>query len=224
MLQKGKVRLRWASLSGNRSYCFFLCSFVHLFFCPSVGGTLQQSFALKFLRCLYLYKHSLEIFLIWNIGTLEGWLSCHDSWPPCLSCHANNLWRYLVKLQLTLWHWPVCHEVKVSITCISRSSDFALYFEYYLSLLRRLWYLSHRWPAKAQASLHIRAVSPKPSLFAHMKYGSRRKYPTKNQTSTYSPTGWLHMRIWRMSLWRTKSTIISWDGSFDRLMSNLWIM
>ena len=29
-------------------------------------------------------------------------------------------------------------------------------------------------PAKAQASLRIRAVSPEPSLFAHMKYGSIR--------------------------------------------------
>ena len=36
-----------------------------------------------------------------------------------------------------------------------------------------LWYLSHRRPAKAQASLHIHAVLPEPSLFAHMKYGSR---------------------------------------------------
>ena len=37
------------------------------------------------------------------------------------------------------------------------------------------------------------------------------KGPTKNQTS--SPTGWLRMRIWRMSLRRTKSAIISWHGS-----------
>ena len=29
-------------------------------------------------------------------------------------------------------------------------------------------------PAKAQMSLHIHAVSPEPSLFTHMKYGSRR--------------------------------------------------
>ena len=42
-----------------------------------------------------------------------------------------------------------------------------------MSHLMRLWYLSHRRPAKAQASLHIRAVSPEPSLFAYMKYGSR---------------------------------------------------
>ena len=37
----------------------------------------------------------------------------------------------------------------------------------------RLWYLSHRQPAKAQASLHICTVSPEPLLFAHMKCGSR---------------------------------------------------
>ena len=44
-----------------------------------------------------------------------------------------------------------------------------------LSQLMRLWYLSHRRPAKAQTRLRIRAVSPEPSLFAHMKYRSRRR-------------------------------------------------
>ena len=39
-----------------------------------------------------------------------------------------------------------------------------------------LWYLSHRWPAKAR---RIRAVSPEPSLFAHMKYESRRRIRPK---------------------------------------------
>ena len=48
-----------------------------------------------------------------------------------------------------------------------------------MSQLMRLWFLSHRWSAKAQASLRIRAVSPEPSLFTHLKYG-----PTKNQTSS----------------------------------------
>ena len=43
----------------------------------------------------------------------------------------------------------------------------------------RLWYLSHRRPAKAQASLRIRAVSPELSLFAHMNYGSRRRVRPK---------------------------------------------
>ena len=48
-----------------------------------------------------------------------------------------------------------------------------------MSQLMRLWYLSHRRPAKAQASLRNCAVSPEPSLFAHMKYGSRRRVRPK---------------------------------------------
>ena len=48
-----------------------------------------------------------------------------------------------------------------------------------LSQLMRLWYLSHMQPAKAQVSLRIRADSPEPSLFAHMKYGSRRRVRPK---------------------------------------------
>ena len=72
-----------------------------------------------------------------------------------------------------------------------------------MSQLMRLWYLPHRRPAQAQASLRICTVLPEPSLFAHMKYGSRQ-----NQASI--PTGWLLMRVWKMSLWRKKSTII--DG------------
>ena len=45
----------------------------------------------------------------------------------------------------------------------------------------RLWYLSHRRPAKAQASLRIRTVSPEPLLFAHIKYGSRRRVQSKTR-------------------------------------------
>ena len=48
-----------------------------------------------------------------------------------------------------------------------------------MSQLMRLWYLSHRWPSKVQVSLYIWAVSPEPSLFAHMKYGSRRRVRQK---------------------------------------------
>ena len=48
-----------------------------------------------------------------------------------------------------------------------------------MSQLIRLWYLSHRRPEKAQASLRIHAVSPEPSLFAHMKYGTKRRVRPK---------------------------------------------
>ena len=50
----------------------------------------------------------------------------------------------------------------------------------HLSQLTRLWYLSHRRPAKAQVSLRISAVSPEPSLFAHIKYRSRRRVRPKD--------------------------------------------
>ena len=48
-----------------------------------------------------------------------------------------------------------------------------------ISQLMRLWYLSDRRPAKAQASLGIRTVWPEPSLFADIKYGSSRKVQPK---------------------------------------------
>ena len=48
-----------------------------------------------------------------------------------------------------------------------------------MSQLLRLWYLLHRRKAKPQASLRIRTVSPEPSLFAHIKYGSRRSVRQK---------------------------------------------
>ena len=77
----------------------------------------------------------------------------------------------------------------------------------------RLWYmyLSHRRPAKARASLRIRAVSPKPLLFAHVKYGRRRRVWPKIRHLVPLDD---HKRVCRMNLRRTKSTIISWHGSF----------
>ena len=59
------------------------------------------------------------------------------------------------------------------IMVVTDQGCYAFYKIVHLSQLMRLWYLSHWRPAKAQASLHIRAVSPEPTLFAHMKYGSR---------------------------------------------------
>ena len=53
------------------------------------------------------------------------------------------------------WHWcQICYPLEIKI----------------LLLL-----LSHRRPAKTQLSLCIRAFSPEPPMFAHMKYGSRRR-------------------------------------------------
>ena len=48
-----------------------------------------------------------------------------------------------------------------------------------ISLLMRLWNLSHRRPAKAQASLRIREVLSEHSLFTHINYRSRRRVRPK---------------------------------------------
>ena len=91
----------------------------------------------------------------------------------------------------------------------------------------RLWYLAHGQPAKAQASLCICAVSPVPLLFAHMKYGSRQR--VRRKIRHLAPVGWLCMRVWRMSLRRMKSAIISRAGSFElwhkkRNRSIVWLV
>ena len=71
-----------------------------------------------------------------------------------------------------------------------------------MSQLMGIWYLPHRRPAMLR-----RACT---SVQSRQR---QTKGPTKKQTS--SPTGWLRMRVWRMSLWRTKSAIISWAGSYQ---------
>ena len=84
-------------------------------------------------------------------------------WRVCADAHlpGPSLFTYAIKSTIFTWAASSC-------------------FVYHnLSQLMRLWYLSHRRLAKAQASLHIHAGSLQPSLFAHMKYGSRPMVPPK---------------------------------------------
>ena len=139
------------------------------------------------------------VFLLWTFAIASYFVPCsHDSlsvlfsmWSPCLGK------RGLI--------WFLC--IDLFILYVLLSVFFSL-----MSQLMRLWYLSHRRPAKAQSSLCIRAVSQEPSLFTYMNYGSRRRIQPKYQTS--NTTEWLRMRVWRMNLRRTESAIISWAGSF----------
>ena len=66
--------------------------------------------------------------------------------------------------------------------------------------LMRLWYLSHRWPAHPLNLARAFTVCTD-------EVWKQTNGRTKNQT--FSPTGWLCMHVWRMSLQRMKSTIIS---------------
>ena len=70
-----------------------------------------------------------------------------------------------------------------------------------MNQLMRLWYLSHRQPAKAQVSLRICTVQSRQSLRSSQTWKVRPK------------KGWLRIRIWSMNLRRKKSTIISWHVS-----------
>ena len=102
---------------------------------------------------------------------------------------TTNGWYLCFSFNCTVVAWPRTQwelQYKVFINGLGLSVFFLFVFvsghvsavacacgthwTYHLSQLMRLWYLSHRRPAKAQASLRIRAVSPDPSLFAHMKY------------------------------------------------------
>ena len=75
----------------------------------------------------------------------------------------------------------------------------------------RLWYLSHRRPAKAQASLRIRAVSPEPSLFAYI---SMEVDEESNQKSDIWPD-WMaaHARL-KNEFSEDEKYHTSWDGSY----------
>ena len=55
--------------------------------------------------------------------------------------------------------------------------------------VKRIWYLSHMWAAKVQASLRIRAVSPEPPLLAHTSSESRGTF--RQKTRSLAPlNGW----------------------------------
>ena len=75
----------------------------------------------------------------------------------------------------------------------------------------RLRYLSYRRPAKAQANLRICAVSPQPPLFAHMKYGRRRRIWLQIRHLSSLDGSPCAFEEWVYG--GRKSTIISWDGS-----------
>ena len=110
-------------------------------------------------------------------------------------CHSFDVLIYIVEKMIA---FPLavhlcCFIINFSAVLVVEKVAFAD-----MSQLVRLWYY------------RIRAVSPEPSLFAHMKNVSRRR-TYQNQTS--SPLRWLCMHVRKIILRRTKTTIISWDGS-----------
>ena len=107
----------------------------------------------------------------WHLNKLELLLHVYIC---CLLFEPEHDKNYLSKMRTQRRHWLESSLCAWQAYC-------------YLSQLMRLWYLSHRRPAKAQAS--------------------RRRAQPKIEIS--STTGWLRMCVWRMNLRRTKSAIIS---------------
>ena len=103
------------------------------------------------------------LFIPLSYDMFKIWESNHVSLPQRIILHT--IWLNFMSLQLDRYI-KYTRGFYITLCQLGRVK--------YFSQLMRLWYLSYRWPAKAQASLRICAVSPEPSLFAHMKYGSRR--------------------------------------------------
>ena len=111
-----------------------------------------------------LYASFSEIHIWASIGTLEGRLSFHDSWPqgpcprmelevkkifcfPVMQMIYRDTWSFISKpynidLCVMKWRspWP-CHEVKVTLTYFSRSSDFT-YLEDFDGWTSNFWNMS----------------------------------------------------------------------------------
>ena len=94
-----------------------------------------------------------------------SWVLLSDSWQASPWKVRNQLWSVIYYFFGGRY---VCFSLAVTWNKIQDGWR-------NMSQLVRLWYLSHMRPAKAQASLRIRAVSPELSLFAHIKYGRRRR-------------------------------------------------
>ena len=92
-----------------------------------------------------------------------------------------------------------------------------------------------RRPAKAQyatsdgsgETTHPRSITRAYAVRTHEVW-KKTKGPTKNQIS--GPTRWLRMRVWKMSLRRTKSVLISLDDSIyswhweeEKTNDTLWL-
>ena len=122
------------------------------------------------------------------------WLYHRIMWSKDLEGIANSadpqqtvplLRLFLFSRNSLIWVCSFClhlsvHKLRIiTVKCANAQADVCLHRLYmYMTLmsqLMRLWHLSQRRPAKAQASFRIRAVSPDPLLLAHMKYGNRQR-------------------------------------------------
>ena len=90
---------------------------------------------------------------------------------------------------------------------------------YDLCQLMRLWYLSYRRPANAQAS----AQSRQSLHCSHTWSTEEERRSVRSKIRHLAPLNRLRMSVWIMTLRRTKSAIISWAGSFYLFSSKNYV-
>ena len=122
-----------------------------------------------------LYSKSLDNDLLWqsstqSINLAAIWLLSVVIATKCTLVVICQKIKCLDSSTVLLIHKAICDFNKLILNAPTLLS---MMIPRDFGQLMRLWYLSHRQPAKAQASLYIRTVSPEPSLFAHMKNGGR---------------------------------------------------
>ena len=91
----------------------------------------------------------------------------------------------------------------------------------YMSQLMRLWYLSHRRPAKAQASLRIHPVWSESSLSAWRNLGSLASHWAHIEDS--DQTGRMPRLIWVFAGHKLILLVLSCRGSYFEIQ-RLWLI
>ena len=106
------------------------------------------------------------------------------NWVRCLSGNFLHIFIFTFLLcwlynQVIVLSWFKVFQttwVHISLDLYTIVVNFPTYN---MDRVKRIWYLSPMRAAKVQASLRIRAVSPEPSLLAHISSESRRTFRQK---------------------------------------------
>ena len=94
----------------------------------------------------------------------------------------------------------------------------------YLGCVKRIWYLLPMRPAKVQASLRIRAVSPEPPLLAHKSSESRGTFRQKAR-SLAPLNGWAcAVKICHDGMLEDTNSLGAAHFSFKSIISSLEVL
>ena len=106
---------------------------------------------------------------------------------------------------LLLFHFIHC-KTRSHVKCITINRSICKH-------IHTIQLLIHLYPLynMAQSSMFLESIYIRSACY--LLIYRRACFKILGHPETSSPTGWLHMWVWRMSWRRMKSTIISWDGS-----------